>query len=538
MSTAAVIGAPPAPVGRRVVAALIDGLGTALCALPIWLAVLTTGVDAERAATAPVLPVLPSLIGGGLLLVWGVVQWVLHGTKGWTIGRRLLGLRVVDVMTGRPIGLGRALVRTLIVALGTVACGVGQWVVLASVFWDPTGRRRGWHDRIAEAVVVDVRATSAGSRLDGYRERDPRAGGRSGATPTAASSLAASAAGGAASERPSDVTAGPSSSTIPVPPSEAAAGRLPGVTPVAPSRPDAPQAPGQTRWAGMIANGQPPRGPGLVLPPLGGSRAAADEQPPLPPTTPSAGRPAIGAPLLPVPGPGLGDTQGLAVGEALSAQDDAAGPAAGTTRETDPDAMRWTGTPAAVPEDGPQAGVAAPETPLPGNAMGDTTQLPPVPGEPAAAPVVPPMDSFWSDPAPTHDTSTPPGPARSAAGTPRPGGIAPGPAGWAARLPDGTLLDLDGGPVLIGRNPAGLVGLRAVAVHDPGMSVSKTHLVIGADVAGAWVMDRGSTNGTLVTLPDGERIVCLPDQRVRVAPGSVVFFGDLSLTVGLLDPDA
>ncbi|MFB9954256.1 FHA domain-containing protein [Cellulomonas denverensis] len=109
-------------------------------------------------------------------------------------------------------------------------------------------------------------------------------------------------------------------------------------------------------------------------------------------------------------------------------------------------------------------------------------------------------------------------------------------ATWAARLPDGAVLDLEPGPVLIGRNPAPLVGLRAVAVPDPSMSVSKTHLVIGADVAGAWVMDRGSTNGTMVTLPDGQRIVCLPDQRVRVAPGSVVFFGDLSLTVGLSVP--
>ena len=200
--------------------------------------------------------------------------------------------------------------------------------------------------------------------------------------------------------------------------------------------------------------------------------------------------------------------------------------------------MRWTGTSAALPEDRPPADAPAPETPSTGDALRDTTQLPPVPGEPAVTSAVPPMDSFWSDPAPAHDESTPPGAARPAAGVPRPERVAPGPAGWAARLPDGTLLDLDGGPVLIGRNPAGLVGLRAVAVHDPGMSVSKTHLVIGADVAGAWVMDRGSTNGTLVTLPDGERIVCLPDQRVRVAPGSVVFFGDLSLTVGLLDAGA
>ena len=52
MSTAAVIGAPPAPVGRRVLAALIDGLGTALCAVPIWLSAVTAGLDARATGAA------------------------------------------------------------------------------------------------------------------------------------------------------------------------------------------------------------------------------------------------------------------------------------------------------------------------------------------------------------------------------------------------------------------------------------------------------------------------------------------------------
>jgi pSer/pThr/pTyr-binding forkhead associated (FHA) protein len=62
--------------------------------------------------------------------------------------------------------------------------------------------------------------------------------------------------------------------------------------------------------------------------------------------------------------------------------------------------------------------------------------------------------------------------------------------------------------------------------------VSKTHLMLGVDEQGPWVVDRGSTNGTLVTLADGQRIVCMPDRRVRLTDGSLVAFGDLSLSVG------
>ncbi len=75
--------------------------------------------------------------------------------------------------------------------------------------------------------------------------------------------------------------------------------------------------------------------------------------------------------------------------------------------------------------------------------------------------------------------------------------------------------------------------MLSVPVADPGRSVSKTHLMLGLDEHGPWVVDRGSTNGTLVTLADGQRIVCLPDRRVRLSDGSLVAFGDVALSVSL-----
>ncbi|HWS57800.1 MAG TPA: FHA domain-containing protein, partial [Actinotalea sp.] len=64
-----------------------------------------------------------------------------------------------------------------------------------------------------------------------------------------------------------------------------------------------------------------------------------------------------------------------------------------------------------------------------------------------------------------------------------------------------------------------------------GHSVSKTHFAIGVDADGVWLRDRSSTNGTIVTLADGQQILCAPEQVVRVPVGASVAFGDYFLTV-------
>jgi hypothetical protein len=104
------------------------------------------------------------------------------------------------------------------------------------------------------------------------------------------------------------------------------------------------------------------------------------------------------------------------------------------------------------------------------------------------------------------------------------------PRAVALELSDGRTVAVDG-VVLVGRNPVGTGTEQLVRVVDPGRSVSKTHLQLGVDDHGLWVADRGSTNGTLVTLADGQQIVCGVDQRVRVPLGSTVSFGDCGLRV-------
>ena len=83
---------------------------------------------------------------------------------------------------------------------------------------------------------------------------------------------------------------------------------------------------------------------------------------------------------------------------------------------------------------------------------------------------------------------------------------------------------------LVGRNPAAATdGVQLVRVVDPGRSVSKTHLQVAVERTGVWVADRGSTNGTVVTLPDGAQVICPVDQPVRLRLGAVVVFGDCAM---------
>ena len=60
------------------------------------------------------------------------------------------------------------------------------------------------------------------------------------------------------------------------------------------------------------------------------------------------------------------------------------------------------------------------------------------------------------------------------------------------------------GLVLLGRNPQPRVGeedATLIKVLDESRTVSKSHLAVGVDAGGLYVMDRGSTNGTIVTAP-------------------------------------
>ncbi|MFD1661204.1 RDD family protein [Streptomyces caeni] len=80
--------------------------------------------------------------GNWALLIFFVLGVLTVGTVGFTPGKRLFGLRVVGVETGRVAPL-RALARTVLLCLAVPA-----------LIWDRDGR--GLHDRVAKTVEIRI----------------------------------------------------------------------------------------------------------------------------------------------------------------------------------------------------------------------------------------------------------------------------------------------------------------------------------------------------------------------------------------------
>ena len=86
----------------------------------------------------------------------------------------------------------------------------------------------------------------------------------------------------------------------------------------------------------------------------------------------------------------------------------------------------------------------------------------------------------------------------------------------------------------VGRNPA--AGLdrevtHLVTLRDPSRSLSKLHLLFGPEGDGLWVVDPGSTNGTVLVDPDGRRTVLTPGTQAHVAVGWSLVLGDRTVRV-------
>ena len=125
---------PRASFGTRFLAAFVDGL-----ILGVLSAVLRGISDSAGE-------------GLGLLTSLAYFSYLEGSPSGQTIGKRALGIRVIDLGTGGPIGYGRALLRW-------VGRFVSSLVILLGYFWMLWDReRQTWHDKMAGSVVVPTSA--------------------------------------------------------------------------------------------------------------------------------------------------------------------------------------------------------------------------------------------------------------------------------------------------------------------------------------------------------------------------------------------
>ena len=141
-----------APLGRRFAARLID------IAL-IWLAYLVLYFPFRETFAAVTFLVLPFW-----LLLWLLYEWLFVSSMGATIGKKALGVVVVDERTGALLGLTPAFVRAVLPVVGAVPADIGTGLIYVSTFFDRSGRVQGWHDKAAHDLVVLKAETIARAR--------------------------------------------------------------------------------------------------------------------------------------------------------------------------------------------------------------------------------------------------------------------------------------------------------------------------------------------------------------------------------------
>lgn len=129
-----------ADLPRRIAAYAIDvGLLLIVLAVVFGVVFAVGGLDAVSNSA--------SLIAIATV-VWMLVLALMQA-RGASVGMSIFALRVDDDTTGEPLGFGRAVLRVVVwVLLCMVVVGY------VTVFFDRSGRRQGWHDRLARAVVT------------------------------------------------------------------------------------------------------------------------------------------------------------------------------------------------------------------------------------------------------------------------------------------------------------------------------------------------------------------------------------------------
>lgn len=148
-----------ATIGQRALARIVDGVLITVVIAVLWgigFGALIAGTD-ETTGEANGLAV-GAFFGIFLLtvLITLAYEMVLIAIKGQTVGKMVVGVKVVRSQDGQVPGFGPSFMRWLIPAAASAVCGLGIVVYLSPLF-DSSGRVQGWHDKAANTLVISTK---------------------------------------------------------------------------------------------------------------------------------------------------------------------------------------------------------------------------------------------------------------------------------------------------------------------------------------------------------------------------------------------
>ncbi len=150
-----------ATFGQRVLARILDFVILGV----LYMVITFLGIGA---ASQTVDPVTGEVSGGGLtaifvsymiLLTLGIAyEVVLIAIKGQTLGKMVMGVKVIQQANGQVAGWGPSFIRYLIPTVASMlTCGFGGLLVYISPLFDKSGRMQGWHDNAANDLVISTK---------------------------------------------------------------------------------------------------------------------------------------------------------------------------------------------------------------------------------------------------------------------------------------------------------------------------------------------------------------------------------------------
>lgn len=148
-------GVDLASTGARIGGFLIDLVVTVTLAFLLtfsWLTVSTTLTGPNSTSTEVNFGITAYALMGVLWFVYYVAPTAVFGK---TLGKKMVGTKVVRVGTAQAPGWGWAFVRHLVLSLLNGFCGIPQ--LLNAIFLGQDTERQGWHDKVARTHVLNVR---------------------------------------------------------------------------------------------------------------------------------------------------------------------------------------------------------------------------------------------------------------------------------------------------------------------------------------------------------------------------------------------
>ncbi|MFC0676127.1 RDD family protein [Brachybacterium hainanense] len=493
-------GCAPSTPGKRLVAAIVDGIISSILMVPWTIGISILAVQGQATTLSLVL----IGVGAALPVAYAIVLLWLHGSKGFTPGKLMMGLRTVRLSTGGPIGFLRALGRA-------VVFGIISLVMALSIFLDPRKLLRGFHDRAVDSVVVDVKAgrDPFQERADDFRRPGTEHYQPSGPVAVSAHENLMSTPGAAWTSAASADPAGaapiagvPSASSAPAAPAWGAA--APAADPWAPAPASEPSAPPQAEPSAppvsSAPQAEPFSAPPAFSPPTQNAWAAPAPVAPAEPLQPSW---EPSASQQPVPEQPATDAWNAAPEQPAPAP---AAPAWAPAPEQPAPA------PASQPWPAPEADTAAAAEPAVSPVAEETS---PCGAPPDASPAPAASSEIEADLEATRLSAIPPVPVLRRT---------------RLTMDDGIELTSDR-VIVVGRNPSAEGAEKPFIVKDDTRSVSKTHLRVDGTGEQVLVTDLGSTNGSAIVLPDGRREGLDPEVATVLPAGSQIAIGDRILTV-------